>query len=111
MHGTQLRALTVTGSEEFGDPCRDCSYRWTHAIGGRTPRGFNRLFIAFQNTDSLRSRPESRYPHQITADARLQTEHRSEGDVVNCATPQRVRLTLTAEFPVVMLPSLIAGNR
>jgi len=72
----------------------------------------SRLFIDYQDTGALRSPPDPRYPHQLTAVARLRDgtpigglRHQLRDTVAG------FEMTLAAEFPVVMLPNLVAGHR
>jgi hypothetical protein len=71
-----------------------------------------RLFIDYQDVDSLQSRPDPRYDYQITAVGR-----RLDGTPVGGLrhqlrdTTTGFEMLLTAEFPGITPPNLVAGHR
>jgi hypothetical protein len=71
-----------------------------------------RLFIDYHNVDSLKSQPDPRYDHQITAVAR-----RHDGTPIGGLrhqlrdTATGFQMSLTAEFPAITPSKLIAEHR
>jgi hypothetical protein len=78
---------------------------------GKSPLA-TRLFIDYQDVNSLQSEPDPRYDHQITAVARRQDGIPIGGlrhQLRDTATG--FQMSLTAEFPTLTPPNLIAGHR
>lgn len=72
----------------------------------------SQLFIDYHDIESLQSRRDHRYEHQLTAAAR-----RHDGNPIGGLRHQLrnttigFEMTLTAEFPALTPPQLIAGHR